>query len=444
MVAIASYLPESQIITLGKNFPAMENPEELAGFVTPAQLGFFFHEWIHLLHNISTISGLTLFSVQVNLWSNFRSAMNEDGLSGGSENMPPEYTAGNANLLSYFISSRMKNTNKVPGSIKPSQIFFEVPELINMEVENDFIVKPSLIKCKVSCSGVQYDTEIGILEILESAAFMLEYDLVEKMNGTHYEAPFHPYHLVSGLASIIAPSLDNRIIICCMLASLQSNDPPRVLLTLLRNTELIDAAKQYDSVRNYVIKELKEQVDNNERIIEQINNMFPVNEPMADFIKMTMYRVKKNLRYRIKHPFFELYIIDEIVKKTDFLNKFILKFGATTIIQERTGHDDMMERDIMYDFILPDYSNTASFGLKMTRASFHFISIHYKSSGEIENTSNVVSKCPFYTSCCSSVRKSDSSICAKTPWETRKINNNKDCYYAAALKATNPPQNDQL
>lgn len=61
MTTYASYLPESQIITLRKDFPAFTDPEKLDGFINPEQFGVFFHEWIHFLHNISTINGFSIF-----------------------------------------------------------------------------------------------------------------------------------------------------------------------------------------------------------------------------------------------------------------------------------------------------------------------------------------------------------------------------------------------
>lgn len=42
MTTYASYLPESQIITLRKDFPAFTDPEKLDGFINPEQFGVFF------------------------------------------------------------------------------------------------------------------------------------------------------------------------------------------------------------------------------------------------------------------------------------------------------------------------------------------------------------------------------------------------------------------
>ncbi|EHW85660.1 hypothetical protein ECDEC10E_4285 [Escherichia coli DEC10E] len=97
----------------------------------------------------------------------------------------------------------------------------------------------------------------------------------------------------------------------------------------------------------------------------------------------------------------------------------------------------------MYDFCLPENNDSILFGSKMLRACFHFIFIHFKLSGEIMKTEELNisprNKCPFYTVCCASIRANNSNICAESPWKSMSIDDNKGCYYAAAIKATNPP-----
>ncbi|WP_249822960.1 hypothetical protein [Escherichia coli] len=149
------------------------------------------------------------------------------------------------------------------------------------------------------------------------------------------------------------------------------------------------------------------------------------------------------MNYRKQKPFFELDIIKKIAEKTEFMNEVIQKFGGCTIIQVRHGDDNEPQRDIMYDFCLPENNDSILFGSKMLRACFHFIFIHFKLSGEIMKTEELNisprNKCPFYTVCCASIRANNSNICAESPWKSMSIDDNKGCYYAAAIKATNPP-----
>ncbi|WP_413740327.1 hypothetical protein ACL2XQ_09725 [Sodalis sp. RH14] len=443
MATIASYLPESQIITLSKDFPALSDPENLAGFTNPVQFGVFFHEWIHFLHNISTINGFSLFCTQITLWSNFRWAMDNQDVCIGSCGMDQGNIEFNKRFYSYIYSNRKLNTCGLPTHVKVNDLSFESAKIHDMEVADDSVVCTSLIKCTIIYSESKYKLDIGVLEILESAAFMLECKCISAMNGSPQEAPFHPYHTIKWLAGEIAPSLNEEDIICCMLSALQSNNPPHVLFNLLKESETLHAGCRYENLVSHVKKQLNEQDETISNSLSQIYSMFPIDEPMGKFIKLTLDRINKNLIYRKENPFFELDIIKKVTEKTELMNEIIQQFGACTIIQEKHEDDERPQCDIMYDFALPENDELTLFGSKMLRTCFHFIFRHYKSSGEIIKTESLVdslnNKCPFYTVCCSSIRTSNSNVCSKSPWKSMRINDNESCYYAAAIKATNPP-----
>jgi len=443
MATIASYLPESQIITLSKDFPALTDPDELAGFKNPVQFGVFFHEWIHFLHNISTINGLSLFCTQIVLWSNFRWAMDNQDVCIGSIGMDQENINFNKDFYSYIYSNRRLHHCELPSYVKLNELLFENAEISDFEVSNDQVTSTSLINCTILYCGKKYSLDIGVLEILESAAFMLECKFINAMNGSPQEAPFHPYQTVKGLAEGIAPSLNEDDIVCCMLAALQSNNAPYVLFNLLKDCELKHTDCRHENLVSLAKAQLKEQDELIENSLDQICSYFPNNEPMGNFIKLTIKRIKKNLAYRNEHPFFELDIIKNVAERNEMMNEVIRQFGGCTIIQKRYEDDEEPQCDIMYDFDLPENNESNLFGSKMLRACFHFMFLHYKSSGEIIKTESLdespSNKCPFYTVCCSSIRMSNSNVCAESPWKSMLINDNKDCYYAAAIKATNPP-----
>lgn len=439
MTTAASYLAESQIITLSKDFLALADPDEQKGFVTATDLGVFFHEWVHFLHNISTINGLSTFSLQVVLWSNFRWAMNEEGMSIGSGHIAPKDIEGNKNLLGYLHSNKKKNKGSFPAQAKPNELSFNKIKLVNSVVDKGYVVTTSVISCEVEYTGNNYNIDIGVLEIIESVAFMLESKLVRKMNEVPHLADICPYHLVNSLAGTVSPSLNEDIIICCMLASLQSNDPPQLLLQLLKDSDALNESDRYVALSNHVSKNLADQKKIINDQIDQIRCLFPVDEPMARFIKLTLNRIEDNLAYRIKDPFFELSIIDAIYKQPSNIDQFILQFGGCVIIQQVPGDEDQVQRDLMYDMVTPGQDDSVSFGWKMARASFHFLIKHLTLSGEIKSSSGMVFKCPFYSVCNSSVRTSNGKICAESPWKTRYLVGNDDCYYAAAIKATSAP-----
>jgi len=168
----------------------------------------------------------------------------------------------------------------------------------------------------VTFNDNSYDLHIGLLEILESVAYMLESKCAQEMNSTPQESPFYPYHTVNGLAKKVASSLTDDDLICCMLASLQSNDSPRVLMNLLIEMESLEADCRYEKLVSHVKNQLNELADATDSSINQIISLFPINEPMGNFIKLTLRRIKNNLGFRIEDPFLELNIIKNISKKT--------------------------------------------------------------------------------------------------------------------------------
>lgn len=444
MATIASYLPESQIITLSKDFPALTDPDDLVGFINPKQFGGFFHEWIHFFHNVSTISGFSLFCVQITLWSNFRWAMDNQDVCIGSNGMEPENIEANKNFLNYINSCRRFNLIDLPWDAKINDLSFEDIKMQETKSVNDNVFSTALIKCSIIYRETKYELEIGVLEILESVAFMLECRCIKKMKDQPLDAPVYPYHVVKGLAGKMSPSLSEDDIICCMLASLQCNTPPHALFNFLKEIELLDANCRYEKLVSYVRQQLSVQNDCIDKTFSQIYSMFQVDEPMGDFIKMTLNRMKKNLDFRKEKPFVELDIINEVSVNAEYMNDVIRQFGGCTIIQKRHQDNERPQCDVMYDFVLPENNESILFGSKMLRACFHFISLHYKSSGEIIKTESVdiksgKTKCPFYTVCGSSVRVNYSNFCAESPWRTMTIKGNGNCYYAKAMKATNPP-----
>jgi hypothetical protein len=82
---IASYLPESMLIKVGPElrlFPDANSPD---GFRSASAFGYFFREYAHYLHNISTLSGIVVFINTIELWRCFRLTFDETGFSGGSD-----------------------------------------------------------------------------------------------------------------------------------------------------------------------------------------------------------------------------------------------------------------------------------------------------------------------------------------------------------------------
>jgi hypothetical protein len=87
---LAGYLPQAMIIRMSAALPVYDHSGNVLHFPTPTAFGFFFHEYVHFLHNISTISGIAAFVNTVELWRCFRSTVRSDGAGIGSGTLPTD------------------------------------------------------------------------------------------------------------------------------------------------------------------------------------------------------------------------------------------------------------------------------------------------------------------------------------------------------------------
>src|SRR6266436_5318677 len=106
---LAGYLPQAMIIRMSAALPVYDHSSNALQFPTPAASGVLFHEYIHFLHNISTISGGAAFINTVELWRCFRPTVRPDGASIGSGTLPADRLQHLRTLLSYLAATRRNN-----------------------------------------------------------------------------------------------------------------------------------------------------------------------------------------------------------------------------------------------------------------------------------------------------------------------------------------------
>lgn len=442
-----------QVITLKRDFPAFSDPENLVGFTTPEQIAMFTHEWVHYLHNISTLLGLTTFCNLTRIWSDFRWSFGPDGWS-ESEIVLDDVTARNIEQQ-YQIMQTLRGRSV---SLLPSNAVLEFSCFTEADLR---LVNPShpialnQLKCSVKYgnpAGVEfevYEATIGTHEILECAAFLLEERAAIALGAMSPRPSLDPYLLVIGVARYIAPSLDREDVLLAALASLQHPDPPRALKELLESGE--DASKNgldpKQAIRELGIRMLDEFWDSAEETLQLIEGLFPLDEPMGQVVKLTASRMRANMLRRRSELFFELNIIEQFRNGPASLEEAIRTYGAPILIQERYGQDrdDGVDRDfcrdVMYDFANQDASlQPMSDGWRLMHAAYKFVGAHF-SGGRLLSTKNAIAKCPFYATCDNNYRKVHADHCGNQPW-LAVLEDPLTCDYAFAVHVTRPPSNE--
>jgi hypothetical protein len=237
----AGYLPESLLIRLTPDARLFDydDPEYQP---TPAVIGFFFHEYIHYLHNISTVSGVVTFINTIDLWRWFRSTFNSELISRGSESLAVESKERLGALVTYLDAVRRDGSPKLKYILNPKSLRITSAKLQCAASQAPQPAEP-LLHVKV-CDAHVFDhddndeqcvLQVGTLEILECAAWLLEKRIVLALDATTTVnmPPTFPNRVVEGLAAFLEPSLGAEAVLACALAALQSSDAPEALMYIL-------------------------------------------------------------------------------------------------------------------------------------------------------------------------------------------------------------------
>lgn len=447
--AIASYLPDSQLIKLGVDLPAFSDPENPRGFIGVHEVAYVIHEWTHYLHNVSTIHGLSAFANLVHLWSVFRRTIGPDGFSMGSSSLPEDIRMHFRQKNRFIQTTRGRQPNDIPG--KFSDELVTVTELsVKSQALPGLDIETRVIVCALSIRNAQGDSylasvQIGAHEIVESVAYMLEARFTVRAGEKPVEVSFAPYRLLKMLAHHVAPHLTEELVIACGIASLQNSDPPSSLLQELAFAEA-ESLKGSDVIAVLEERQRQELDEASAWIAEQlkmIEDIFPVEEAMACAIRKTVSTMRSNFEARKLHPFFELVLIENIRTKGD-LKPILSAFGACSILQQRPGSEDDSQRDLRYEFVLDDVRDSSlDLGRCLMHVAFDFVRQHSR-NGEIVPTLELkksrMYRCPFYTVCGEDTRKTSHQVCAEEPWMTAHRATADLCWYGRAVRLISPPE----
>ena len=106
---IASYLPKSMVICVGPDLQIFDEHKSEISIPTATAFGYFFHEYVHYLHNISTVSGIAAFINTMELWRCFRLTMKPGGHSAGSAAFSPDQKSHLGGVLLYLRAARRRH-----------------------------------------------------------------------------------------------------------------------------------------------------------------------------------------------------------------------------------------------------------------------------------------------------------------------------------------------
>lgn len=443
--AVAAYSPEMQLITLRPEFEAFSDPGNPKGFSTPEQVAIFFHEWIHYLHNVSTILGLTTFSNLTVLWSNFRNTFGKYDWSQGANGAPRTHVDDMERQYAYMSALRGRKQNSLPKNLGQGEVRITSVKIVPFDKrrpnELQFLECDAVVIHQQSGNHEPSKVLVGTHEILEYAAIMLEELAALALGTVLKQASVDPYYLVPAIATGVAPTLSKECVLMCALASLQYPDPPRQLIKLLELGESAFHQGQdpQQRIRDFGMELLYKCLPSAEKTLCLLDEIFELDSPISRSIKYTTAQFRRNLSYRRQNLFFEFEIIDQLRSDVKSMNDAVFRHGAPTLIQQRTGDPDQPERDLMYEFSLPDHSQFEfSEGRRLIHAAHRFMGAHFR-GGQLQPTAEITSSgCPFYTACPNNYRKMYPENCRLRPWLSADSAVGL-CDYAVAVISTRLP-----
>jgi hypothetical protein len=451
---IASYLPESMLIKLESDlrlFPDANNPK---GFRSAAGLGYFFHEYAHYLHNISTLSGIVVFINTIELWRCFRLTFDDTGFSGGSDLFDAKQRDHLRTLISYLAAARrvydpVFQNGLVPASVKITSLkpVLEVtgPDkpLLNMLVcDAEVAVQGgNTEKCKVY---------IGLLELLESAAWLLEQSMFEAIGSDDpiSPSPVFPYKVVEAAARYAAPGLNDAGIIACVLTALQSSDAPEALSDVfgIASQALQDERDPVDVLREKGKEALNQGSSKLEEAFSALEEEFANDGVLARAIRQIIGTARRAFEHRRIDSFFELQIVEDMKLRPESpLRDAIRYYAPCAVLQMRDGPDDELGRDLLLSFLVADDNGyDPENGLRIVHCIFDFLDRHRTQGGFSRTQDARQGPCPFYTCCNLALRAREPSICSSSPWKSAdwpewdqaKV----ACWYGTAVRITRPPR----
>jgi hypothetical protein len=453
--AVASYLPESLLIHLTPNARLFDY-DDPAYRPTPSVIGFFFHEYTHYLHNISTVSGVVTFINTIDLWRWFRVTVDSDSTSPGSVSLSSESKQRLQALVSYLDAVRRKDNPKLNYIFSPMNLRITSAKLqcVATQAQSEEPLLHAIV-CDANIfdrdgNDEQCVTKVGTLEILECAAWLLEKRIVLALdaNTTVNAAPAFPYRAVEALAAFFEPSLSEETVLACALTALQSSDAPEALLHALgiAGRASHDGKDPLLELREHAFANLVSCRSQLDLQLQKLDQEFNGTNTFAISVRSVIGAARKMLNRRTTDPFFEFDLVLRVAAAPNGFVEILRDIVPCAVLQQRPGDGEDLQRDFLYSF-QPVQSNQVDqvvdpeAALRIVHSAFHFMFAHRGPEGFVATREVGQRKCPFYTCCNLQLRQQEPHICREAPWLSAawKKWDGATCWYGSGVRLTRPP-----
>lgn len=443
------FAPDTMLITMYPKHALVDN-DDRALSLDLRGTSYLFHEWIHYIHNVSTVHGASCFLTVVSYWNDFRFTMLRGNESQGSDVLDDGHKASLEKQQKLLATGRGPSGKTLPPGVrvKNCRVLCANAGAVDedgIEASANLIVEVCRRRTRRSRRTKTYDIAFSATDLLESIAYMLEARFLWSLNReSPLKVAVDPYQTLFLIGRAIAPLLSKHEILICGIASLQWTAPVGKVLSLLKmcNEWKLSKVSIEASLAQMVTSHLKAERAVLDKWLMSIETMFPVDGPLARAVLEVLSYLRANLNHRRSAPFFELRLIEQlraagVVGFRACMSELMQLHGICSVEQVRHGPDDKVGRDVPLEFSVMSGDAVKTEGRRVMIASFEFAMGHLQDGGEIRKTLAMRStKCPFYASCTLPERIEQPMVCKRTPWDSLKWNASSGCWYRAGAHQT--------
>lgn len=449
---VASYLPESMMIRIGPELRLYSEQSAPEPLLTADALGYFFHEYAHYLHNISTASGITVFINTLELWRCFRDTIGSEGYSAGSAVLAPDRRAHLTRLLAYLDAARRKHSPP-PGAIHSLEFLTVSAFRLETDVQgtDERLLGALMCDTEIHAKGGQTDAltiKVGTLELLEGAAWLLEKRMVEAVQAgkTAAPPPTFPYRVAEAIAACAMPGISEEDVLACILAALQSSDAPSAFpdVLFIAKAAAQDGHDPVEVIRERAKGVMDQDAPRLESAFASLESEFGGNGLMAVAIRRIVDAARAGFAARRQDPFFELEMIKVLGTREQSINDVLRRIPSCAVLQRNNGPTDKLGRDYLLSFLpaYDTYEHDPENGFRVVHSIFDFIGRHRQPHHLAPTSEARKGCCPFYTCCNLALRQAKPRTCEYTPWEAADWpgwSEGRACWYGTGIRVTRPP-----
>ena len=441
----AQYFIHQAVIRLNRDASFWLHDNEAA----PWRLGVFLHEYVHYLHNFSTVAGVHDFLAQLTLARIFVETVDVDGQCHGMSGLTSEMVMSFHGAVSWRRHLRGSPTAPFNTALHQREISMKVlgvrfaPSVLQLGAQQ---IPVTTVFVDTEVSSLSAEPELGTVE-LGSTVLMegLAWEVERLLFASHEMAPdlldrgtpFFPYKVSRALFESITNSKPtSQVLTRILLLSLQTSDPGNSFIELaqqFRDRPATESAPEFivrmtDICSTYlrdIVPFLRSQTWAPE------SKSFGGRGPAGRGIARLIGKCDEYIALRATEPFFELDGIEGGLQDGR-LAELLRAHLPCPVIQD-IGPD---AGDSEFFTFSPDGFDAAATDEHGAAHGFmQLMSHHLRETGFVETRNLRAFGCNLFGACRAPLASSDPTICRTAPWRSFVATQTVGCWYSQGVSS---------